>query len=177
MKKVILFLSLIPMLVASCNNAKTTDETTKKDASTASSESKQERNKKVVMASFENFMKGDIDATFKDVAPGYVDYMDGTTPAQKNIDSVKAGMKAFTNAIEGYKGDNLKYYADGNDVLVFAEWSGVFKKDFMGMKATGKPIRFRDIDMFKLNDEGKITEHSSIQNLAGVFLSSSMPKQ
>jgi ketosteroid isomerase-like protein len=174
MKKVFLFLSSILLFIVSCNNAKTTDDTIKKVPATASTETKQERNTKVVRACFDNFMKGDIDATYKDVAPGYVEYMDGTSPAEKNIDSVKAGMKAFTNAIEGYKGDNMKYYADGDYVLVYADWSGEFKKDFMGMKATGKPIRFRDIDIFKLNDEGKITEHSSIQNLTRVFMSSTM---
>ena len=32
----------------------------------------------------------------------------------------------------GYKGENLKYYADGDYVIVHGDWGGVFKNDMTG---------------------------------------------
>jgi predicted ester cyclase len=61
------------------------------------------------------------------------------------------------------------YLADGDHVAVIADWSGTFKNDLMGMKATGKMFKFKDLDLFKLNEEGKIIEHRSIANLAAVL--------
>lgn len=131
---------------------------------------KQDRNKKIVMASMENFAKGDMDAMLKDAAPNFTDYSDGSGTPITNIDSLKSFFKMVTNSIQGYKGENFKYYADGDEVLVYADWTGTFKNDLMGIKATGKPVKFRDIDMFKLNDDGKIIEHRSIQNIGAVLM-------
>ncbi|HLG40039.1 MAG TPA: ester cyclase [Chitinophagaceae bacterium] len=176
MKKIIFFLLAASFLMVGCNSDKTTDEGEKKDASMSSAESKQERNKKVVMNSMESFMKGDMDGVFKDAAPGFIDYTDGSMPPINSIDSLKNFIKMLTGSIEEYKGDNLKYFADGDYVLVTGDWGGMFKKDLMGIKATGKPVKFKDLDMFRLNDEGKIIEHSSVQNLAAVLMTAGMMK-
>ncbi len=61
-------------------------------------------------------------------------------------------------------------------MLVHGDWGGTFKNDLMGIKATGKPVKFKDVDIFKLNDEGKIIEHSSVQNLGMVLMASGMMK-
>ena len=42
----------------------------------------------------------------------------------------------------------------------------------MGIKASGKPIKFKDVDIFKLNDEGKIVEHYAVQNLQAILMTS-----
>ena len=76
----------------------------------------------------------------------------------------------LTNSIEGYRAENLKYYADDDRVLVYGDWTGTFKNDLMGIKATGKPVKFKDVDIFKLNDEGKVVEHSSVQNVGAVLM-------
>jgi len=175
MKKVILFLLASSCLIVACNSDKEEDSTEKKETM-SSTESKQERNKKVIMASMESFMKKDFDGVFKDAAPGFTDYVDGSIPPITNIDTLKGFMKMLTGSIENYKGDNLKYFADGDYVLVTGDWGGTFKNDFMGIKATGKPVKFKDLDMFKLNEEGKITEHSSVQNLGAVLMTAAMMK-
>jgi len=162
--------------MTACNNEKTTNDAEKKETPMTSSESKQERNKKIIMASMESFNKGDLDATFKDIAPAFVEYADGTMPPITNIDSLKGFIKMVKASIEGYKGENLQYYADGDHVLVHGDWEGVFKNDLMGIKATGKPIRFKDVDIFKLNDEGRVVEHSSVQNLGAVLMAAGMMK-
>jgi predicted ester cyclase len=61
-------------------------------------------------------------------------------------------------------------------VAAYATWSGSFKKDLMGIKATGKMVSFPDVDIFKLNDEGKIVEHRSVQNTGAVLMASGAMK-
>jgi hypothetical protein len=54
-------------------------------------------------------------------------------------------------------------------VVVLAEYSGTFKKDFGKMKATKKSFKFPDADVFTLNDDGKISSHRYIQPDATLF--------
>ncbi len=177
MKKSIFFLMVVSFFaMTACNNENKKDDVVKNEASVSSAETKQERNKKVIMASMESFMKGDIDGTFKDIAPDFTDNNDGTMAPITSIDTLKSLLKTVMNSIENYKGENLKYYADGDYVLVYGDWGGIFKNDLMGIKATGKPVKFKDVDIFKLNDEGKIAEHSAIQNLGAVLMTAGMMK-
>lgn len=144
-----------------------------KPALAANSDNKKEdRNKKIIMASMQNFQKGDFDAMLKDAAGDFTDYGDGTTPPVHGVDSLKGFIKMIENSIPDYKGEDLKYYADGDYVFVHGNWTGTFKNDLMGIKATGKPVRFKDVDIFKLNDEGKVVEHSSVQNFGAVLMTS-----
>jgi predicted ester cyclase len=176
MKKTIFSLLAASLLMIACNDDKKTGNDDKNEAPMSSTESKQERNKKVIMASMESFNKGDLDGVFKDAAANFVDYADGSIPPITNLDSLKGFIKMLTASVEGYKGENLKYYADGDYVLVHGDWGGVFKNNLMEIKATGKPVKFKDADIFKLNDEGKIIEHSSVQNLWAVLMASGMMK-
>jgi ketosteroid isomerase-like protein len=170
MKKTILVLmTTLFFVITGCNNEGKKDEV-KSEAAVPSADSKEERNKKVVMSSLESFIKGDIDGIFKDVAVGFVDYTDGTMPPITSIDTLKSFIKMMKTSIEGYKGENLEYYADGDYVIVHGDWGGVFKNDMGGIKATGKPVKYKDVDIFKLNDEGKIVEHHSVQNMTAALM-------
>ena len=132
----------------------------------STAESKAEKNRQTALTSVQAFSAHDFDAVFKDVASDGVDYGDGTMPPVKSIDTIKAGMKAWTAAFPDVKGENLMALsdADGSHVIVVGEWSGTFKNDFMGMKATGKSFKYWDGDLFSFNDEGKITSHRSVQS-------------
>ncbi len=94
-----------------------------------------------------------------------VDYGDGSGPVIRNLDSLKVGMKGWLDAFPDYKSENLTAIADGDKVAVYGDWSGTFKKDFMGMKSTGKTFNAKDVDIFTFNDAGKITEHRSVQSM------------
>lgn len=169
MKKTILIFTMAA-IVAGCSNQSNSPKPGSDNPATATAETKQERNKKVIMASMENFGKADIDAALKDAAPTFTDYADGSIPPITNIDSLKGFLKQMFSSIENYKPGNIMLYADGDHVVAVAEWTGIFKNDLMGIKATGKPVKFMDADIFKLNEEGKITEHRSVQNTAAVLM-------
>jgi len=131
-------------------------------ASTSSLEEKEDRNKQTALAISREVGGGNLDSAFRHAAADIIDYGDGSGPAIKNKDSILAGIKGFVGAFPDYKGDNFEAVSDGDRVFVYGDWSGTFKNDFMGMKATGKSFKVKDVDMFKFNDKGEIIEHRAI---------------
>lgn len=97
---------------------------------------------------------------------------------RKEIDSIKASLGGWMAAIPDYKGSDFMAVADGDYVMVYGTWTGTWKNDFMGMKATGKTFKVNDVDIFKFNDAGKMVEHRSVQSnaVAGMQLGMPMPE-
>jgi predicted ester cyclase len=171
MKKLFLMLITSVVLMTACNDDKKTESDEKmgdakmSDAKTTSSaEDKEEQNKKTALASVEAISSHNADQVLKDAAADVTDYGDGSMAATKGIDSIKAGITHWFAAFPDVKGENLKAVADGDWVMVWGDWSGTWKGDFMGQKATGKSYKIKDVDIFKFNDEGKVTEHHNIQS-------------
>lgn len=161
------------LLLTACNTG-SKNETAGSDSAapamaTNSEENKEERNKQVAMECVKAVISNNPDEAMKNIAPDAVDYGDGSGHVTKGLDSIKAGMKMWMSNIEDYKGDDLEAVADGNKVMVYGDWSGKFKGDFMGMKVAGKKFKAKDVDIFTFNDDGKITEHRSIQSMAGLI--------
>lgn len=165
MKKFFLLASLASALYfTACNDASTNTADAgdgKKDSTAMTQEDKEERNKKVAMESISGYSAGNIDEALKNVTADAMEYGDGSMPATKGVDSIKKGMQTYLASF-GVKGGNLDAVADGDYVYVAGEWTYTWKNDFMGQKANGKSVTYKDVDIFKFNDEGKITEHRSI---------------
>jgi predicted ester cyclase len=181
MKRIFMAISIVSLLFLACNSNKTTDTTNGRDSASNGMNSKQdmeERNKETALADANAFNDHNADGVFKNVTADFVDYGDGSMPPIKGSDSAKAFIKMFMASFPDFKVENLMALADGDHVAVIGDWSGTFKKDFMGMKASNKQIKYKDVDIFTFNSEGKITEHRSIQSLDNVFrqLGASMPK-
>jgi predicted ester cyclase len=175
MKKTMLLFTIAAIMI-SCNNEPKSGMAGKKDEAMPASETKQERNKKIIMASMDAFAKRDIDGMLKDAAPVYTEFGDETMPPSTNIDSTKMFINMLVKSFENYAATNVQYAADGDYVIFYADWSGTFKNDLMGIKATGKPVKYKDCDIFKFNDEGKITEHHSVQNLGALLMAGNSMK-
>jgi predicted ester cyclase len=167
MKQYIFYLSFVLLCFTSCNNAAEAD----KAAGTEQKESKEDRNIRVVTASLAGFNNHDPDAMFKEATKDAMDYADGNMPPMPNNDSTRMMMKEWFTAFPDMKADNSQYFASGNKVLVLSEFSGTWKGDFMGQKPSNKSFKYQDVDIFTLNDEGKITEHRSILNQGPVMSS------
>ena len=162
---------LIPVfaLFAACNNSGSSSEnkkdTTSNMSTMPSGENKAERNRQTALAGVKAVNAHDANAMMKDVTTDAIDYGDGTGKPVKSVDSVKVYLNAWLHAFPDVKGENLEAFSnsDGSKVVVIGEWSGTFKNDLMGMKATGKSFKYWDGDLFTFNDEGKMTTHRSIQ--------------
>lgn len=164
MKKTILIFGPGLLFLASCNDGGTVAGVTTIDSTSIKKEAKEQRNKNAAMACIEAVQKLEAEQSYKDFAQDYIEYGDGTMPSMKGLDSNKAMTKAFLGSMEHLKGSNIHAVADGDQVMVFGEYEGKFKSDFMGMKTAGKSFKFKDIDIYKFNDDGKVVEHRSVQN-------------
>jgi predicted ester cyclase len=167
MKKLFIFFTATALSLAACNDDDANEADGKmddKDSTTMTAEDKEERNKQTALASVQGVNSKDVNVMFKEVTPDAVDYGDGSMPPMKNLDSVKATMSQIFTAFPDWKGENLKAVADGDWVMVWGEWSGTWKGDIWGQKASGKSFKIKDVDIFKFNDEGRITEHHGVQS-------------
>jgi predicted ester cyclase len=164
MKKFFAMMALSAILFTSCDSDKK-DDKEDDDKIENGTEGKAEKNKATALASVMGVNAHDAEAMLKDVTTDAMDYGDGSMPPVKGVDSIKAGINAWLAAFPDVKGENFMVMTDdGTHVAVFADWSGTFKNDFMGMKATGRSYKLKDADIFTFNEEGKITEHRSIQS-------------
>ncbi len=166
MKRLLIISSIVLFFIA-CNTEtgnNTTDAPEKADSSKAEKvESKEDRNKKIIKDAMSALNDHDFDKLTSLMTEDAVDYGDGSGHVMKSRDSIYAGMKTYFNAFPDFKASDAQYFADGDKVVVIAEYSGTFKNDLGKLKATGKTFKFSDADIFTLNDEGKITSHRFIQ--------------
>lgn len=172
MKRLLIISSILFFFIA-CNenNGNNTAEgDDKADSSKAEKvESKEDRNKKIIKDAMSALNDHNVDKMVSMMASDAVDYGDGSGRTIKGLDSIRANMTAMMNSFPDFKADDLRYFADGDHVVVIGEYSGTFKNDMGKMKATGKSFKFPDADIFTLNNEGKITSHRYIQPDATFF--------
>jgi predicted ester cyclase len=169
MKRIIFATIGSALLLTACNNNKTEAPVAneKKDSvATVSSdngkETKENRNRETIKHNVEAFNAHDVDGVAKDYASTFSDNGDGSGKAETNIDSLKNNYKMAFTAFPDLKGDDVKIVADGDFVMVWGKWNGTWKGDAMGQKATGKQFKLDDVDVYRLDDNGKIVEHRSI---------------
>ncbi|WP_051200038.1 nuclear transport factor 2 family protein [Flavobacterium subsaxonicum] len=121
-----------------------------------------EKNIAIVKASNEAFVKDDVAGVFKDYGDTFTEYGDtGEAHVYKSKDSLILNHKQWRAAFPDFKCTNEKYYANGDEVVVIADWTGTWRGDLMGQKATGKTLKFKDAEIYTVKN-GKITAHSNI---------------
>src|SRR5688572_8488944 len=172
MKMLFVIVSSFLFFISCADNGgnNTADAPDGKDSSKAEKvESKEDRNKKIIKEAMAALNDHNIEKVASMMSADAVDYGDGSGRSVKGVDSIKANMTAMMTSFPDFKGSDLKFFADGNHVVVIGEFSGTFKKDMGKYKATGKEFKFPDADIFTLNDEGKITSHRYIQPDATLF--------
>lgn len=175
MKRVLLAAFTALSLLA-CNDTATNRTTASTDSAGGmqknendTKEAKEERNKQTALGSeraFEN--KGTVDDVFKDADKDFIEYGDGNMKPIKGIDSVKSFLRMWMTAMPDYRGSDFTAVADGDNVMVYGTWKGTWKNDMMGQKATGKSFVVKDVDFFKFNDAGKITEHRNVTPMSEI---------
>ena len=166
MKQLLVFIGFAASIM-SCNSNSSPAMTSTMDSvsnARAAKDSILEKNKTTALVSVQAFTAGKMDEAFKDVTTDAVDYGDGMMAPVKGRDSIISMVKGFMVAFPDYKGENYLVIGDGNHVAVFADYTGTFKNPLMGIKPTGKSFKAKDVDLFTFNDDGKITEHRSVQS-------------
>lgn len=167
MKQIIFSLLATSLLMVACDSKKKDGASEKKEAMSSATDNKAEKNRQTALASIMAINAHDADAVLKEATPDCMDLGDGTMPPTKGMESVKASLKAWFAAFPDVKGEDFEALsnADGSKIIVLATWSGTFKNDFMGMKATGKAYtKIKDGDILTFDENGKVTSHGYVQN-------------
>ena len=164
--KMLLSSICIVLLIYGCNTKKDSAATKADKANFISKEStqegKEERNKKIALLCIKSWSNGDVDEIVKHLSSNTVEFGDESSPPVSGIDSAKKFMQLWNSSVKDYKSNNELAVSEGDHVFVYAGWSGTFKNDFMGMKTSGKSFKFKDVDIFKFNDQGQIIEHRAV---------------
>jgi predicted ester cyclase len=148
----------------SSTTAPATDTTTKAPAM-----SKEERNINTVKHGMDAINAHDVDKMKQDMATNFTEYGDGSMPPVKG-DSAWMMLKEWLTAFPDTKIENTVYTATGDYVMAFSDYSGTFKGDMMGIKATGKSCKYKDVDIFKMTDDGKVLEHHNIYPAGAIMM-------
>ena len=124
MKKIFLFLFAGGFFAfTACNNSVKVAGISNKDSidkAQASAYSKAMQNKQLAMAAMEAFNKHDVNAGFKDFAADFLEYGDGSSKPM-TLEPVKKFWNEVLVAFPDYKIDNIRYVAEGDWVVVWAD--------------------------------------------------------
>jgi predicted ester cyclase len=174
MKK-ILFIMVALGVTFSCKT--NTDPSSDDSKKTTLAFEKEKRNKQIVLKRLKAMDTGRADSVIRDESTDkdFIDYRSGGEEPVKGIEAARSALQHWMNAFPDYKGNNFLVIAEGDFVMVYAEWTGTWKNDFKGMKATGKSFRIYDVDIFRLTDEGKVIEHRDIQSIPIIAKQVDMP--
>ena len=176
----IVAIALIAISLASCNNGGSSAPATADTTSKAPAMSKEERNTNTIKTDMVAMNNHDMAKMKNDASPDFVEYGDGSMPPVKG-DSAWTMFSQWMNAFPDMKAENSVYTASGDWVMAWSDYSCTFKGDLMGIKATGKSCKFKDVDIFKFDDSGKVLEHHNVypsgamMMQCGVDMSKMMP--
>lgn len=169
MKSLIAVLAVAFLFIACNQNSGNQADTLSTDTTAVVKETPEEKNIKIIAEAMVALNAHDSAKLISMMSDDAVDYGDGTQPPLKSRDSMRASISTFLTAFPDYKADNLKYFANGNEVVVLGDYSGTFKNDLGKVKATGKSFKLSDADIFTLNDSGKVTSHRFVYPNSALF--------
>jgi predicted ester cyclase len=115
-------------------------------------------NKKNELKIYEAFNSGDLNQLDKYIA---MDAIEHAIPDGKpnGLEGTKAIFKSLKDAFPDGKIKVIEIVAEGDDMLIYSEFTGTNKGAFMGMPATNKMVKFKGMDLVKFNHSGKAIEH------------------
>lgn len=157
MKNTLLLTVSMLLIITACKNNEHTSLSPKISA-IIKQDSLDERNKRIAIGCIRAFERGDLDFMISHNAKDVVNYPEGRAPIL-GIDSVIIALRQERNSTNDWKSSNELALADNNYVFVYQYWDASFKTDSL----KGKTYHFRAVEIFKFNEDGKIIEHSSVQ--------------
>jgi len=165
MKALLVASAVLILTVASCKDAGCPAVPGTRAIALSAKDSIVERNRSTALASVLAMNRHDYDETFKDYAPNAIAYGDSTGGKPiRGIDSIRTDLDVFIKAFPDFHGKNFVAIADNNHAAVFADWTGTFKFEMMGLKPTGRSFSVKDVDCFTFDSRGKIIAHRTIQS-------------
>ena len=104
--------------------------------------------------------QGDDDALNAYFADGFILHGPG---GNLNFKQLKENFRAYRIAFTDFKVSRDQIVVEGNMIVCRTTMSGIFERDFTGspvgtVRATGKPVSFELINIFRYTDGGQLAE-------------------
>jgi steroid delta-isomerase-like uncharacterized protein len=105
------------------------------------------------------------------LAADRIDYQDyGLAPGLANgHEGFKRVLGGFFEAFPDLHLEVQFTISDNDRVMFYLSTKGTHRGPLMGMAPTGKAFKVNGVDIFRFNDEGKISEHWGVFDASGMF--------
>jgi steroid delta-isomerase-like uncharacterized protein len=131
----------------------------------------QERNKQQFQRLYDEVLNtGDLERADVYITPDRPDNDPGLPPEMtRDREGFKLFFRMFRTAFPDQHFDIAFMVAEGEKVVAYGMVEGTHQGEFLGMKASGKHFKVRNIDICRFNEAGLIAEHWGLFDLAGMM--------
>jgi steroid delta-isomerase-like uncharacterized protein len=131
----------------------------------------QERNKNQFQRLYDEVINtGDLERANVYITPDRPDNNPDLPPEMtRDREGFKLFFRMFRAAFPDQHFDIDFMVAEGDKVVAYGTVEGTHRGDFLGLAATGKSFKVRNIDVCRFNTEGLIAEHWGLVDLAGMM--------
>ena len=84
------------------------------------------------------------------------------------VDSLVAVLGGFIGALPDIRAEEQDVIASGDLVAVRLIVSATQTGDLLGMPASGRPVRWDAVDIYRVTDDGKISEQWAFEDMAAI---------
>ena len=112
--------------------------------------------------------KGNISAVDEFLADGFVNHSvpPGLPPDREGV---KQLFTMFRNAFPDFHAVIHDQVAEGDEVVTRKTFYGTHKGELLGIPATGKEVTIDLIEILRVSDDGKITDHWNVVDQLGMM--------
>jgi len=121
------------------------------------------KNKTTAAAIYNILDNGNVDALDNLLAKDEVDHQ-LTPDMPQGLEGTKMVFKMFKSAFPDMKNRILDLVAEGDYVAIYTEFTGTHTGAFMGIPASNKPVRSRQLDLIRFNQAGQPAEHWGVSD-------------
>jgi predicted ester cyclase len=98
-----------------------------------------------------------------------VDWHGGALGSVKGVDTIVPILTGFIGALEDIDAVEQDVIASGDLVAIRLVVTAVHRGNLLGVPATGNKITWDAVDIYRINDDGKISEQWAFEDLAAIL--------
>ncbi len=110
---------------------------------------------------------GDLNTFSMYISPAMVEHTPqppGAPKGSNDFETAKMMISGFHTAFPDSKTDIQHIVAEGDLVTIHSVFTGTNTGEFMGGKASNKPVRFEQVDIIRFDAAGKAIEHWAVMD-------------
>ena len=93
----------------------------------------------------------------------------GTLGTVEGVENLIALLQGFIGALPDLHAEEQDIVADGNAVVLRFVVEGTHKGELLGIPPTGRKVRWDAVDVYRFNENGKITEEWAADDLTAIL--------